>query len=285
MKHAAAKFCASAPNCVDISTPGWTPTPGNVAKLKTEVERLVKEGVSSFVFNLHTNTALRYTQFDGSTSLPYKSQGRYHLEGDVVTSPMDLFKKSVDSVIPMYVATGTTNCVILPPQPRFLFKKCCNDATHCTNYDEPNFSGKLLNGYINFRNTLIRHLVASGLRNFKVLDSCCTTDCISTATTPERLEALRKVTAHDGIHVTAKGHENLVARALKCIHAMSISTNTGMGKQPATRPGFWRGFKSPRGTMHTHMHRAWDNQRGRPWRGSLMRAMAPHRGYHPYRRN
>jgi hypothetical protein len=190
MKHAAALFSTTVHYCEDISIPGWTPNPGNVTKLKLEVERLATEGVSSFVFDLHSNTALRYAQFDGSTSLPYKSQGRYHLEGNVVTSPMDLFKKSVESVLPIYLATGTANCVIIPPQPRFLFKKCCNDTAHCTNYDEPDYSSKLLTGYINLRNTLIRHLVASGLRNFKVLDSCCTTDCINTATTSERLVAL-----------------------------------------------------------------------------------------------
>jgi hypothetical protein len=59
---------------------------GNVTQLKLEVERLASDGVSSFYFDLHSNTALRYAQFDSSTSLPYKSQGRYHLEGDVVIS-------------------------------------------------------------------------------------------------------------------------------------------------------------------------------------------------------
>ncbi len=58
-------------------------------------------------------------------------------------------------------------------------------------------------GYTNLRNTLIRHLVASGLRNFKVLASCCMTDCISTANTATRLDALRTATAQDGIHFTA----------------------------------------------------------------------------------
>jgi hypothetical protein len=183
------------------------------------------------------------------------------------------------------MATGKTNSVIIPPQPRFLFKKCCNDTAHCTNYDEPDYSSKLLTGYINLRNTLICHLVASGLRNFKVLDSCCMTDCISTATTSERLDAMRKVTSQNGIHFTAEGHEHFEARTMKCIQALCTTTGTGTGKPLATRPGFWRGFKSPRGTVQTHMHRARGSQRGRPWRGSLTRAMAPHRGYHPYRRN
>ncbi len=38
-KQSAARFNSTFQGCVDISTPGWTPTPGNVAKIKSNVER------------------------------------------------------------------------------------------------------------------------------------------------------------------------------------------------------------------------------------------------------
>jgi hypothetical protein len=47
---------------------------------------------------------------------------------------------------------------------------------------------------------LLRHLVGMGVKNFKVMDTCCTTNCTSTANTAKRLSELQKVTEKDGIH-------------------------------------------------------------------------------------
>jgi hypothetical protein len=66
-----------------------------------------------FVFELFGNSSVRYEQFDGTTALPFKSNGRFHLGGKVVVTPTDVFKKLVDNVIPVFKAKGNKPCVIL----------------------------------------------------------------------------------------------------------------------------------------------------------------------------
>jgi hypothetical protein len=241
---------------------------------------------SAFVFDILGNSVVRFEQFDGTTSLPFKSNGNFHLGGDVVVSSPEIFKKLVDSVTPIFKAKGDRPCVIVPPLPRFLFARCCNDAGHCTNASKDDFSKHLLQGFMRLRNDLIKILVQNGLTGFKVLDCCCVTGCTPTAIITERLDGLRKVTARDGIHFTVEGYRNLAARTNNCLQSLTESQL----HVPKKMNLFWRGFRSGRGSTVPR-------SRGTPLRGALgtpravfrghPRGSNPHargRHYHPYRK-
>ncbi len=83
----AARFSDPTFSYVDTSTPGWTPTPDNISTDADQVEQTVIGGVKAFVFDLFGNIAVRYEQFDGSTTLMFKGLGRFHLAGKIVTYP------------------------------------------------------------------------------------------------------------------------------------------------------------------------------------------------------
>jgi lysophospholipase L1-like esterase len=257
---------------VDITVPGWMPTPENIATLSERVRALSADRNSAFVFDLLGNTSVRFEQFDGSTSLPFKSQGKFHLGGDVVVCSTDLFKKTVAGILPILRETGDAPSVIIPPIPRYLFARCCNDAGHCTNASNAGYAETLLTGFLTLRTELIKLLVTAGIKNFKVLDSCCTTACATTANTKSRLTDLKSVTAKDGIHYVAAGYQNLAARSLSCLR--TILSEAPRQLKPTTH--FWRGFKSTRGSKRALTARH-SRERGRGGNKSH-RA----RGFHPY---
>jgi hypothetical protein len=95
------------------------------------------------------------------------------------------------------------------------------------------------------RATFIRHLVARGLKNFRVLDTCCTTGCIRTAITPTRTSALRQVTAKDGVHFVTSGYRHITSAYVR-----ATTQNTA---KPHCH--FWRGFRSGVGAACTGMQR------------------------------
>jgi hypothetical protein len=162
--------------------------------------------------------------------------------------------------------------VIVPPIPRYLFACCCNDAGHCTNASNADYAETLLAGFLRLRNELIRTLVAAGIKNFKVLDSCCTTACTTTANTKNRLTHLKSVTAKDGIHYVAAGYQHLAARSLSCLRTI-LSESMRQTKPTAH---FWRGFKSIRGSKRALIAR---HSRERGEGGSFSHRA---RGFHPY---
>ncbi len=93
----------------------------------------------------------------------------------------------------------------------------------------PDFQEKMLTGFLNLRNELIRYLVQHGLTDFKVLDTCCNTGCTTTASVPERLKVLMQATAKDGVHLNAIGYSHLTERATQCFKRMLLETRKRLG--------------------------------------------------------
>jgi hypothetical protein len=220
LRNSLPHFDGASYRIVDATVSGWIATPDNISSLCKNTAATALQA-TAIVFDILGNSSVRFEQFDGTTSLPFKSKGTFHLGGDVVTTSPEIFKKLVDSVTPIFKAKGDKPCVIVPPLPRYLFARCCNDAAHCTNSGKDDFSKNLLEGFMRLRNDLIKNLIQNGLTNFKVLDSCCVTDCLPTAVIPERLKGLQKVTARDGIHFSEEGYRNLAKRADKCLKTLT----------------------------------------------------------------
>ncbi len=163
--------------------------------------------------------------------------------------------------------------MIIPPLPRFLFARCCNDPDHCTNATETDFSKTMLSGFTEMRNNLIRQLVSAGLNNFRVMDVCCTTTCPVTACMDDRLKGLRSVTAKDGVHYVDAGYKNLAVHCMDCLSKMMSHESKKPEKTGQPTSFFWRGFRSVRGSsrqnrshnkmIHSARESSMSNARGR----------------------
>jgi hypothetical protein len=193
--HCAVRFRNLGIAVVDLTIPGWIATPENVTALMEKLDKIHCSTQDRIVFDLYGNLAYRFEQFDGTLSLPYKSDNRYHLAGKVVTCPLTVFKKIVDSTAILFASKKHCSVVIVPPLPRCLFGGCCKLAGHCPNVNEPDHVSKLLSEVIGLRNCLKRQVSGLGIANCRVLDTCCTTDFTPTADLQTRIRALREVTS------------------------------------------------------------------------------------------
>jgi lysophospholipase L1-like esterase len=287
MSRASQFFSEYEPCNENHSVPGWTPTAENIRKLSELVEAKAK-GRVAFVFDILSNSAVRYEQFDGTTALPFKSSGRYHLGGGVVPTPVTTFRKVIEHVLPIFKSKGNNPCIIVPPLPRYVFSRCCSDTSHCTNAEDSDFAKKMLTGFNQQRSELIKTLVQQGLTNFKVLDVGCVTSGATTASLSEKLEELRKVSTADGVHFSADGYRNLAQRTLNCLKTLRSEK-----PKPSRKPTFfWRGFRSPHGAVNVTRLAQERTVGGNPTRG---RGYCGTRGvftgrrsrshqFHPYRR-
>jgi hypothetical protein len=256
----------------------------------TEIVEKEAECSAAFVFDIHGNSAIRFEQFDGTTALPFKSNGRYHLGGRIVYTPIATFRKVIEHVLPIFKAKGQNASIIVPPLIRYIYSRCCNDASHCTNADEKDFPEKLLSGLIQQRNELIKGLVKNGVTNFKVLDVCCVTDGATTASISEKLADLKKVSVKDGVHFTPFGYQNLERRIANCLKIL----NEDKPKSSRKSTFFWRGFRSSHGSVSANVTRSAVARQGGVGfpRGGNMAGLRGTPGgrrsrsqmFHPYRR-
>jgi hypothetical protein len=188
----------------DLTVPGWKASAENITKLQQDIDNRAKDS-TAFVFDRLGNSSLRFEQYVWTTSFPFKSNGHYNCGGRVVITPPDVFKKLVENIVPVIKKKGNRPCVIMPPLPRGLSSRCCNNDNRCSNANDKDYQVRLLSGFIKLRNDLIKHLVHFGLKDFKVLDSCCVTSCSPTANIPEQLESLRSATREVGTHFSVEG--------------------------------------------------------------------------------
>ncbi len=64
---------------VDRTVPGWDLNPANLAKLSELIATAEPHDV--VITDLLGNVTHRYAQVDGTLTMPFKSDGKYHYEG------------------------------------------------------------------------------------------------------------------------------------------------------------------------------------------------------------
>ncbi len=166
--------------------------------------------------------------------------------------------------------------------PLYLFVGCCSQEGHSTNIASNGHAEKLLKDVTGLRQQLKQFASRLGITKCRVLETCCVTSCPPTANTDNRLEALRTVTAADGVHFQQAGYKNLVDNILRgenILNTRSALPNT------VERVYYWRGFRSPIGkVIPAGLQSHGRGRGGRYARGPSRKRGDSLLGCHPYRR-
>jgi len=225
LKRAAASLSSEGFEVINLSIPGWVVSPTNVSDLCAQIKQLAADSGTAFVFDLFGNSVTRYERFDGSTALPNKEHGGYHLPGEVQVCTDEIFKKLVETVLPLIDCVPGHFKVIFPPQPRYMFAPCCDAKDHCTNLANPSHQDILLGGNLRLRALLKKQLCDSHRDKFWVADTCMQVRFVQDKAVQERVALLKLVSAIDGVHFTMEGYRNVAK------NVADIVRNFECGKQ------------------------------------------------------
>jgi hypothetical protein len=212
---------------VELTSPGWIASPTHIASTLEKLERCHCGAKDILILDLNGNISYRFEQFDSSVSLPYKAGGRYHLAGKIIAGPLVTFKKTLENTAPILSVGKSSVCIVVPPLPRYLFNGCCTQTDHSTNVGTSNHAKSPLMDVIGLRNALKKFVSSLGISRCRVLDSCCVTDCTTTANLETRLDLLKRVTAKDGVHFNASGYDNLVQNIVSNMETTAMKAVSG----------------------------------------------------------
>jgi hypothetical protein len=263
---------------IDLTQPGWIASKANVDMLLCKLERIPCNEKTILVYDLYGNSTFRFEQFDGSLSMPFNSSGKYHLAGNIVVSPLPVFRKIFEKTSALLARHKNARSFITPPLPGYLFTGCCTKPDHSTNVKSAGHCTKLLTDTINIRNNLKKFVSELGIRSH-VLDSCCVTSCPTTANTTTRIEALKTVCAPDGVHFLPAGYENLVT-AITRAPIRKLDLTPASDRQAKVH--YWRGFRSAVGSRSVPSLNRGSLRGGKS--GKNDRGNRNPRFFHPYRR-
>jgi hypothetical protein len=276
----------------DLTIPGWVASEENINSLIKKLSDLKLEPGFSVILDVFGNGAYRYGQFDGTQSLPFKENGRYHYAGPVTLCGDDIFRRIIKLLGPVLLSAQTARKIVIPPLPRYVFNTCCGTASHCTNFSEESYAESILNGVSRLRGILKKECANLGMRNHWTLDGIGallgTNLGESYGTNKEALPELRAVLAKDGVHLEPAGNRNVSKAIIEAIEKLAIGyaqsdpvldTGSGSGFSGGCprkeKSFFWRGFSSPTGDAAGRV-RLYGDQSSKG--GRLQRA------YHPYKR-
>ncbi len=246
---------------VDNTVSGWTPTPVNIAKLSEKLESAHPEDL--VVADLLSNVTYRYAQVDGTLAMPYKSDGKYHFDGEIQTCTTANLKGIFGTLKPALLKCKC-HLVITPPMPRHLHNRCCASADHCTNVGSEKHAEKILGTISIIRIVCIANLELIGAKNFSVPDVIKMSMPACTGLS-EYAAALKSYMQIDGVHFTSTGYACLATgisthiKSIKVEKPGNVSAaviNISGAKRSGKRSFYWRGFVSPVGTGRPTNHKA-----------------------------
>jgi hypothetical protein len=187
----------------DHTIPGWMPTPANISALVDTLSKLDKDSIA--ITDLLGNFAYRYSQMDGTLPLPFKSDGKYHFEGNVRMLTLPNLKMVIEN---LKSALGKCNChlVFAPSLPRHLHSCCCTQLEHCTNVGTENHAQLMLGELNSIRTACVTNLETAGIKNFSLPDIVKLSMPACTGI-PEYAAALKDLMASDGVHFTDSGYK------------------------------------------------------------------------------
>jgi len=258
LKQLASSLAEEGFEVVDLCVPGWKITPESVGDLLKKLETAKLSQNTAVVFDIFGNSCTRATLFDGSTTVPLKGVGGFHLPGKVSVCSEEIFTNLLDITKPVIDAAAGTIRLIVPPQPRHLFDPCCSDRTHCTNMGDPAHAGTVLAANLKLRAVLKRKLGGTDNGTVWIMDTCSAVKNPGELPVAEKLAALKTVSARDGVHLTDGGSKIFAANISEVLQKLQSGA---LGKGHIVTTGtaavlfsggggrrFWRGFSSPVGS-------------------------------------
>jgi hypothetical protein len=150
--------------------------------------------VAAVVF-LCLDAAAYYACYEDSV-IPARqgNDGVYHIDGDLILAPADMFVRAIKICMPLFscLATPSVKKIVLSPLPRYWMKRCCDDSDHVANLEDPEYEKKMFTGLDTFRRTIKDVLFTAGVSNFFVYNSAqlCSGVPGSRTTTDEVRDAL-----------------------------------------------------------------------------------------------
>jgi hypothetical protein len=168
---------------------------------------------SAIFLDLLGNVAFRQEQLDGTMAMPYKSDGKYHIEGKVHVCSHQSMSTLIENLKPILdLLDGPF--LFASPLPRYLFNGCCLSKDHCVGTDSEDYVKTLLQETLALRKVCKNTLVKLGKKKAWVPDFIgnLLPACNGLI---EQAAGLKQVMAADGVHFTRHSYEKIAETVVK----------------------------------------------------------------------
>jgi len=258
-----------------VTMPSYAPNKGTVERATLELEQLLVDTSAAKVVFFMMDNAGYYAKTEEGSLIPARRDkaGAYHLEGELVVAPKEMFSSSLKVCEPLFrAAEKSGGGVLLSPMPRYWTKSCCDDIEHAPNRSEADFDQYLFTGLDGLRRHSKDFLFLHRLKNTAVLNSTqLMVDAVGGAKTmDEAVDCLRDTWGDDPVHPGADCYTNMAEKLLQRFGEEGGPTTASSASDCSSAPKRPRWLEFPeQGVVQVANNRN-SGQRGRGhthWRG------------------
>jgi hypothetical protein len=299
----AALLTEAGANVHHITVPSWQPNATSTATACEELRKIefVDKSSSIIVFYNLDSSAYRAATLDGDNpqlvpARQLNGGGSYHLEGELVITPKEIFQKILKVCLPLLQLHPDVQKLILSPSPRYWLTKCCEEPSHIPNFSQPEYEDEMFTGLANLRRVIKDFYFMQHITNLRVMNPFLVFADVSGRTIPqEAIDAVRDIWGPDPVHPSLDCMDKLATKVMTiaCGEENPTETASTASVAPKTAPPCKRlkwasETPSPFVTPHTsrgrgHGLRGWGDPGGRG-RGRGYGFTRGHRGHRGWRR-
>jgi hypothetical protein len=204
--------------------------------------------------------------------------GVYHIDGDLILAPTDMFVRAIKIGIPLFSCQSSLSIkkIMLSPLPRYWMKRCCEDRDHVANLEEADYEQKMFSELDTFRRTIKDVLFTEGISNCSDYNSAqlCSGVPGARSTSDNIKDALAILWGDDPVHAfsvcyyaLATGISNILEPDAAEATPSSSTDNYTHVERPAKRPR-WLDLEARKTVAPCRgaPRSSWRGPRG-PWRG------------------
>ena len=162
----------SYPEVVDLKIGGWKLSEKTAEDLAFDIENFMDEAdpaSTTIILHLFDNSVF-HGVVDENPVAPVKIHGWYHILGRLEVTNAKAGKELFDDALPILRAARGAELLVIGPLPRFLVKKCCDNAGHITYFGEAGYGAKLCAGVKDVGIHLRSLLHTRGIKAAKILN-------------------------------------------------------------------------------------------------------------------
>jgi hypothetical protein len=186
-----------------LGTAGWFPNKRNCEKLENDLREFLEglepdpERETVVIFSMLDKSYFQARGEDGSYSPHRLLNGSYHVDGDLVSCPIEHLKFQFELLVPVFKAADNYRRVLLGPVPRYMYSSCCEDPEHAPNRQEEDFLEKLLDNLEKAKRTMRSLAFKHNLKDMKIVN-------------PGRVLEESHLWGQDPVHPTVDGYKLLL---------------------------------------------------------------------------
>ena len=235
-------------NIADLSLPGWKITEQSAEDLAGDISRIAKDTpVEKMVVILHLFDNQIFKGLIGDkTTDPVKKDGQYHITGKLAVISAEEFKALFALALKIIRAAQQAKVILISPMYRYVTGRCCRDASHISNFEEPEFTKHMGNSMQPLGKQL-RSLVWHW-KNVQVINPAAhmgigTANSLSSEEANLQLASLLPMWGKDPVHPTGAAYDQLAETLL--VKAAALTEKPEQLKLPQTTGTSQKRKRSP----------------------------------------